>query len=308
MNEEVEQLCVKVPVKDGETIRRELISKDLIDRTLRPHAADGFLFIPVVCEVEGLSVEREFFKASKEREELARHEQIGGIVVLQDDDKVAAEKILAARPSVHTALFATSPVEGEFRTKSFKVLAGESTTRTVYTEYGKKMIVDMSAAYFSARLSNERRRLLSLMREGEDVLDMFCGVGPFPVTLGDKAGFVLANDINPYAIYLMQQNLRLNRLSNVVPMVGDAKNLPDALGDLKFDRIIMNLPFDAYEFLEAAAKLAKLGATVHLYSLVESEGEHTEDILRAFPGAKISEKFIRSYSPTSNHTVYDIEV
>ncbi|MDO5845021.1 MAG: class I SAM-dependent methyltransferase family protein [Methanocorpusculum sp.] len=305
MSEEVEQWCVKVPLSEGESKRRELISSGLADRNFRPRAENGFLLIPVLSEIDGAV--REIFKETQAREELARHEQVGGIVILQDDDVEGAKKILAARPSVHTALFATSPVEGEFRTKTFKVLAGVDTTETIYTEYGKRMIVDMTAAYFSARLSNERQRLLSLMREGENILDMFCGVGPFPVMLGAKAGFVVANDINPSAVYLLQKNLGLNRLKNVVPMVGDAKNLPYELGDLKFDRIIMNLPFDAYEFLEAASKLAKPNAIIHLYSLVEKDGEHMEDIRRAFPDAVITEKFIRSYSPTSWHAVYDIE-
>lgn len=306
MNDKREQWCVKILLSEGESKRRELISSGLADRTLRPRAENGFLLIPVVEEIEGVS--KELFTETQTREELARHEQVGGIVILQDEDVEGAKKILEARPSVHTALFATSPVEGEFRTKTFKVLAGVDTTETIYTEYGKRMIVDMTAAYFSARLSNERQRLLSQMKEEENILDMFCGVGPFPVMLGSKAGFVVANDINPSAVYLLQKNLKLNHLKNVVPMIGDAKNLPNLLGDLKFDRIIMNLPFDAYEFLEAASRLAKPNAIIHLYSLVEKEGEYTEDILRAFPNAKITEKFIRSYSPTSWHAVYDIEV
>ena len=303
---ETEQWCKKVPISEGETIRRKLIADGVLDRTLRPRVEDGFLLIPVVSESEGTI--REMFTVGKEREELARHEQVGGLVILQDDDVEAAEKILKARPNVHTALFAVSPVEGEFRTKSFKVLAGEKTTATIYNEYGHRMYVDLSAAYFSARLSNERQRIFSQMKEGEMILDMFAGVGPFPVILGKKAKLMICNDLNPEAIVLMQKNLKMNHLKNVVPMIGDAKILPDVLGNLRFDRVIMNLPFAAYEFLEAAACLAKPGATIHLYSLVEREGEHTEDILRAFPNAKIFEKSIRSYSPTSWHAVYDIEV
>ncbi|MDO5846068.1 MAG: methyltransferase domain-containing protein [Methanocorpusculum sp.] len=299
------QWCIKVPVQEGEAMRRRLIAEGAVDRTLRPRAEDGLLFIPLCAPREGAM--QELFAKTHAREELPRHEQVGGLVILQDDDPEGAARILANRPNVHTALFATSPVEGEFRTRSFKVLAGRDTTETLYTEYGKRMTVDLTAAYFSARLSNERQRLLSLMHDGEMVLDMFAGVGPFAVMLGGRAGFMVANDINPSAVYLMQKNLRMNRISNVAATLGDAKHLPEMLAPLKFDRIIMNLPFAAYAFLEAAAKLAKPHAVIHLYSLVEREGEHTEDILRAFPGARITEKFIRSYSPTSWHAVYDIE-
>lgn len=306
MTEEVIQWCIRVPIQEGEAMRRQVIADGAADRSLRPRAEDGFLLIPIRERREG-AVQMPFL-ASPKREELARHEQVGGLVILQDDDVEGARKILECRPNAHTALFATSPVEGEFRTRSFKVLAGIDTTETLYHEYGKRMYVDLTAAYFSARLSNERQRLLSQMREGERVLDMFAGVGPFAVMLGSKASLMVANDINPSAVYLMQRNLRLNKIKTVAATVGDAKNLPSMLSPLKFDRIIMNLPFAAYEFLEAAAKLAKEQCTIHLYSLVEREGEHNEDILRAFPNARIVEKFIRSYSPTSWHAVYDVEV
>jgi len=300
------QWGVKVPLSEGETWRRKLISENLYDRTYRPFVADGFLYIPVISPIDGAT--EMTFPCSPVREDLARHEQVGGLVILLDDDKEAAAQILKNRPNVHTVLYATSPIEGEFRTRSFKVLAGKETTQTTYTEYGHRMIVDLSAAYFSARLSNERRRLLSLMHDGEQVLDMFAGVGPFAVTLSSKCRLMVANDLNPRAIELMQQNLRINKIANVVPMVGDACNLPTLLSSLKFDRIIMNLPFAAYAFLEAAAKLAAPKCTIHLYALVERDGEHTADILRVFPQAKITEKYIRSYSPTSWHVVYDVEL
>jgi len=300
------QWGLKVPLSEGETWRRKLISDNLYDRTYRPFVAAGFLHIPIVNEIEGAT--EMLFPCSPVREDLARHEQVGGLVILLDDDKEAAEQVLKNRPNVHTVLYATSPIEGEFRTRSFKVLAGKDTTQTTYTEYGHKMIVDLSAAYFSARLSNERRRLLSLMHDGELVLDMFSGVGPFAVTLSSKCKLMVANDLNPRAIELMQQNLRINKIMNVVPMVGDACNLPRLLPTMKFDRIIMNLPFAAYAFLEAAAKLAAPKCTIHLYALVERDGEHTADIRSVFPHAKITEKYIRSYSPTSWHVVYDIEL
>lgn len=305
-NTDVLQWCVRVPIHEGEAMRRQLIATGAADRTLRPRAEDGFLLIPILEPRVG-AVQMNFV-ASPAREELARHEQVGGLVILQEEDYEGAEKILKNRPNVHTALFATSPVEGEFRTRSFKVLAGANTTETLYHEYGKSMIIDLTAAYFSARLSNERQRLLSQMKEGEKVLDMFAGVGPFAVMLGNKAGFMVANDLNPAAVCLMQRNLRMNKIKSVVASIGDAKDLPKMLSPMKFDRIIMNLPFAAYEFLEAAAKLASERCTIHLYSLVEKEGEHTSDIIRAFPDAKITEKFIRSYSPTSWHAVYDIEI
>ncbi len=303
MPEMISQWCVRVPLQEGEVVRRRLIAENLIDRSLRPRVEAGVLLIPVLSGTESAE-----FVRNAPVEDLPRHDQIGGIVILQEKDVAGARKVLAARPSAHTALFATSPVAGEFRTRTFEVLAGVPTTQTMYHEYGRRMLIDLSAAYFSARLANERQRILSRMREGERVLDMFAGVGPFPVMLGRKASFVVANDLNPEAVSFMQRNLRLNHLRNVLPMLGDARHLADIFSPMRFDRIIMNLPMNAPAFLDAAAPLAASGTTVHLYSLVEREGEHDADILRAFPDAVIHERVLRSYSPTSWHAVYDIEV
>ena len=115
-------------------------------------------------------------------------------------------------------------------------------------------------------------------------MDGLARVGAFPVMLGGSASFVIANDINPGAVLLMQKNIRLNHLTNVVPMLGDARNLARILAPMKFDRIIMNLPMDAAEFLPESAKLAKPGTIVQLYSLAEREDEHTADILHMCPG------------------------
>ncbi|HJJ99249.1 MAG TPA: methyltransferase [Methanocorpusculum sp.] len=301
-----DQWCLRVPLQDGEAARRCAIAENILDRTLRPRSENGFLLIPVLSPREG--EQRAEFAENHVIEDLPRHEQIGGIVVLQDDDPTGAEIVLASRPSTHTALFATSPVEGEFRTKTFKILAGEPTTETIYHEYGHRMAIDLTAAYFSARLASERQRILSQMQPGERILDMFAGIGPFAVILGGSAELVIANDLNPDAVLLMQKNIRLNHLTNVLPMLGDAHNLAKVLAPMKFDRIIMNLPMNAAEFLPVAAPLTKPGTTVHLYSLVKAEGERNAEILRVFPGAKITERVVRSYSPTNWHAVYDIEV
>ena len=89
---------------------------------------------------------------------------------------------LRSRPSLHTVLFPLSEVEGEYRTRRFEVLAGEPTTRTTCTEYGNRLVIDLSLAYFSARLSTERQRIAGLMEEDECVLDMFAGIGPFAIS------------------------------------------------------------------------------------------------------------------------------
>jgi tRNA (guanine37-N1)-methyltransferase len=241
-----------------------------------------------------------------ERQVLPRHELVGGIAIMQDHDSKGAEKILHSRPSLHTVLFASSEVCGEYRTREFEVLAGVPTTRTEVVEYGHRFTVDLSKAYFSARLSSERQRILEQVTGNEMILDMFAGVGPFAITLAARATLVVASDINPQAIILMLENCARNRTENVLPVLADAHHLSGSL-PWRFDRIVMNLPLSGTEFLPEAFRLCKAGGMIHFYSLVSAEGEHLEYIHK-LGGTVIAERVVRSYSPGQWHAVYDVRV
>ena len=300
----VEQWCIRVPVQRGEELRRILIEEGVLDLSLKVRRDGSHLFLPVMEQREGTV--RDDFEPQPERLVLPRHELVGGIAIMQDHDPAGAEKILASRPSIHTVLCATSVVSGEYRTREFEVLAGIPTTRTDVIEYGHRFIVDLSTAYFSARLSSERQRILSRMGDNETVLDMFAGVGPFAITLAARAALVVASDINPQAIILMLANLAQNRTKNVLPVLADAHHLTASI-PWRFDRIIMNLPLSGTEFLPDAFRLCKPGGKIHFYTLVSAEGEHRACI-QGLGGEVIAERVVRSYSPGQWHAVYDVKV
>ncbi|NLA31859.1 MAG: methyltransferase [Methanomicrobiales archaeon] len=302
MNEE--GWCLRVPKREAETVRRRLLEEGLLDRRHRPRPEGDAILLPVTDEVTGAVRRR--FKALPERAELPRHELMGGIAIMQDDDPAAARVLLASRPSLHSVLLPASSVEGEYRTRRFSVLAGTPTTRTRVIEYGLRFDVDLAHAYFSARLATERQRILGEMRKGERVLDMFAGVGPFAITLAEKARVVFAADLNPAAVHLLIHNIILNRRANVIPMLADAAHIA-GIGFVPFDRIIMNLPLAAPHFLAAAAGLCREGGTIHLYALEEEEGEHLPAI-RAITAGEVTERMVRTYSPGKWHAVYDIVV
>jgi tRNA (guanine37-N1)-methyltransferase len=144
------------------------------------------------------------------------------------------------------------------------------------------------------------------MGDNETVLDMFAGVGPFAITLAKRAVLVFASDINPDAILLMLANLAQNRTKNVLPVLADAHHLPASI-PFRFDRIIMNLPMSGIAFLPDAFRLCKPGATIHFYTLVSAEGEHTARITE-MGGIVVAERVVRSYSKAQWHAVYDIVV
>ena len=298
----VEQWCIRILAQRGEEVRRELIAEGTLDLSLKVRREGSELLLPVT-EQRG-NAERCDFEPLPERLVLPRHELVGGIAIMQDCDPEGAERILASRPSLHSVLCAASEVSGRFRTRGFKVLAGIPTTRTEVIEYGHRFTVDLSAAYFSARLSSERQRILSQMGDHETVLDMFAGVGPFAITLAARAALVVASDINPQAITLMLANLAQNHTKNVLPVIADAHHLP-AIIPWQFDRIVMNLPLSGSAFLSDGFRLCKPGGILHFYSLVSKENEHS-DRIHELGGEIIDERVVRSYSPGQWHTVYDV--
>ena len=300
----VQQWGIRVPARQGEEGRQVLIREGALDASLKVARDGDYLILPLTGPREG--AEEFEFEAHPGREPLPRHELVGGIAILQEDDPAGAEKILASRPSLHTAVFATGEVSGEYRTREFVHLAGRNTTRTDVTEHGHTFTVDLAGAYFAARLSTERQRILDQVQEGEIILDMFAGVGPFAITLAGKAALVVASDLNPLAVRLMIENIRKNRVRNVLPVLADARRLAPVL-PWKFDRVVMNLPLAGTEFLQDAFLLCRPGGTIHFYALASAEGEYATCI-RELGGTILAERVVRSYSPGQWHAVYDIRV
>jgi tRNA (guanine37-N1)-methyltransferase len=299
-----EAWCIRVPKSGGEKRRLELLREGLLDPTLVIRTEGDELLFPVKKPCEGCG--KALFGEIPERPDLPRHDLVGGIAILLEGGREEAELLLGSRPSIRTVLSPEGPVEGEFRTRKFTVLAGEPTTRTRYTEYGLRFEIDLALAYFSPRLSCERQHVLGLMDAGERVLDMFAGVGPFAITLAARAAVVYAADINPGAVGLMLENIGLNRAGNVLPLLADAARLPGIL-PRGFDRVVMNLPFGAVRFLDAALALCRPGGIIHLYAMVGKECALAPD-LEGKGLAILGERVVHSYSPAEWLAVYDLEV
>ncbi|MDD1667763.1 MAG: class I SAM-dependent methyltransferase family protein [Methanomicrobiales archaeon] len=298
--------CLRVPKSVGEKQRLQLLREGRLDTSLLLRRDGADLLLPVKEPCGGC--ERALFEEVPERPDLPRHDLVGGIAVLLEPDAGVrgAELLLGSRPSIHTVLLPEGPVEGEFRTRRFSVLAGTPTTRTSYTEYGLRFEIDLSLAYFSPRLSGERQRVLGLMGKGERVLDMFAGVGPFAITLAPRAGIIYAADINPGAVGLMLANIALNRAGNILPLLADAARLPGILPP-GFDRVVMNLPFGAVGFLDAALALCRPGGAIHLYAMVGEEGA-LAPVIREKGCRILGERVVHTYSPGEWLAVYDLRV
>jgi tRNA (guanine37-N1)-methyltransferase len=193
---------------------------------------------------------------------------------LEPHQDLVGDAILKLHKNVRTVLAKAGSVSGTFRLREFTFVAGERKTKTVHREFGCQFHVDVAKAYFSPRLSHEHMRVASLVQAGETVVDFFAGVGPFSVLIGKRNPNVrvYALDINPDAVELLKVNVRANRVENrVFPIFCDARKLAATKLKGSADRVIMNLPETAIEFVDAACQTIKpQGGVIHFYGFVRS--------------------------------------
>jgi tRNA (guanine37-N1)-methyltransferase len=204
-----------------------------------------------------------------------------------------AEAVMAAHRSVKTVLAQASAVSGEFRVRRLEYVAGERKTCTVHRESGCLFSVDVEKCYFSPRLSYERMRVARLVEDGETVVNMFAGVGCFSIVMAKHAEVekVYSIDINPEAVRLMRENVRVNRVyGRVVPILGDAGEVVEERLRHVADRVLMPLPAKSLEYLPyALLALKERGGWVHYYGF-----EHAAKCEDAVDKArvKVSEKLL----------------
>ena len=180
---------------------------------------------------------------------------------LEGHKKTVGEAILKTHKRVSTVLAKSGAVEGLYRLREFEVIAGVEKTATVHREHGCVYHVDLAKAYFSPRLSHEHNRVAGQVRDGETVVDMFAGVGPFSILIAKERENVkvYAIDVNPDAVEFLKSNIAINRVERkVMPVLGDVRQVVKERLIGVADRVIMNLPEKAIEYVDVACEACLL--------------------------------------------------
>ncbi|MCK4613928.1 MAG: class I SAM-dependent methyltransferase family protein, partial [Thermoplasmata archaeon] len=309
MTEDVKRLAIRVRKSRGEEIRRSLLDMGELDTTLRIGKDGDFLLFPLREDTrlseniengrlwgKGIGIVSLGFEKIKERmvggyreclnglPEGSRpflpssFDVIGDLVVIKLQREVEpfggniASAILESHPGIR-GVFQDLGVKGSFRIRVLRHLAGENRTLTIHKEYDMRLKTDIAKVYFTPRLAGERHRLSRMIGKSERVLDMFAGIGPFSIALAraSPASEIHAVDANPDAIILMEENIRLNKVENIIPHQGDARELTPALGGKRpFDRALMNLPHSSLEFLDTVLDVMGYG-WIHLYDILKRD-------------------------------------
>lgn len=242
---------------------------------------------------------------------------IGNIVILEIPEDLEGFKDLIGEAALkftkRKAVFRKkSEIKGIIRTRELEYLAGEDISKTIHQEFGCKLMLDVKKVYFSPRLATERKRVADQVKDGEIIVDMFAGVGPFPVLIAKNHNAkIYAIDINPEAYRYMQKNIALNKVQNkVIPILGDVREvLKDK--NIKADRIIMNLPGSAFEFLDSAFNTVKNGGIIHYYEFSECFEKPVERIKNTAYPRKVEildKRKVRSRSPGKWHIGIDARI
>ncbi|XP_017319020.1 tRNA (guanine(37)-N1)-methyltransferase [Ictalurus punctatus] len=178
--------------------------------------------------------------------------------------------IMDKNPGVTCVVNKTNTIDSTYRNFQMEVLAGESNMVAKVKENGVSYEFDFSRVYWNPRLGTEHERVVSLLRRGDLVFDVFAGVGPFAVLAARRGCSVFANDLNPESYKWLQHNAKLNKVESKLTSFNlDGREfiqgpLRERLPDLikRSDsssavHVIMNLPALALDFLDAFRGLLK---------------------------------------------------
>lgn len=326
--------CVRVPKREGEPVRSKLAAEGNLDLDSRIRVDGDHLLIPILCdffedyevidaEMEGQGHRpKDYRDVAQVPDDLkgtlpSSFDVVGDVAMIKLPDELLPYKgtignaLLEVNHSLRT-VFLDSGVKGEFRIRDLEQIAGSGSSETVHKEFGVRLYTDPSRVYFNPRLSTERSRIASLVKEGEVIIDMFAGVAPFGTVICRMANpeVVYSIDLNPDAEHFARLNAERNHVGQIVPMTGDSSKL---VYDLPMaDRIIMNLPQIADRFLHYAMDRLKVGGVVHMYKIIEREEfprfcDALEEEMKGF-GHIISIQWseLKTYSPTMS--VYSMDI
>lgn len=218
-------------------------------------------------------------------------EHLGEVVIVRRNvldyitPRDLVDRIKAVYPRVR-AVWIKEETCDSFRKPLLRLLWGEEIREVVVKEYGLLFKVKLGEVYFNSRLAEEHRKVASMIKHGEVVLDAFSGVGGFAIHAAAlRQVLVFANDLNPVAYELLVENLYLNRRrlrGVVVPLNMDTRDLVGVLREGSVDRIIADLPHQSLEYADVYEKLLRPRGVLHIYVLSKLSENIEELVLEKF--------------------------
>lgn len=218
---------------------------------------------------------------------------------------------------VTTVLRRAGETAGELRIPHLEMIAGDD-AHTEVVEYGIRYRLDAQQILFARGNRTERHRAGTVTQPGEVVADLFAGIGYFslPAAVAGRARRVWAVEKNPIAYQFLQENVRINHVSDRVECLrGDNREVD--LPARSCDRVFLGYLPDSVPWVpRALALLRPEGGTVHVHLVVgtrEGPREAETKVRRAAARAggtveQATPRVVKAFGPGREHVVVDLTV
>ena len=240
-----------------------------------------------------------------------KYKKIGDVLILDNDDLDDDYAALSKKHNVKT-IMRIDHIQGTKREPVYEILYGGE-TETINKENGCLFKLDLAKVMWSKGNNNERLRIAKLVEDDEIVLDMFAGIGYFSIPIGvySNAKHIYSIEINPNSYFYLNENIRLNKLTNVTPILGDCKEITPKY---KADRIVMGYVKTTHHYLKVAIDSLNEGGILHYHETVPEKLMKTRPVDRIVSQAgnrdvellKINK--IKKYAPGVEHVVVDARI
>jgi tRNA wybutosine-synthesizing protein 2 len=238
---------------------------------------------------------------------------IGDILVIKGDIE-NPEKLLET-PGVNR-IVKLGRISGLKREPDVEMIIGEG-TETIHRENKCSFKLDISRIMWSKGNTTERKRMSTIAKQGETIVDMFAGIGYFsiPMAVHSKPRKIYSIEINPISYGYLCENVHLNKVEGILePILGDCREIaPRGIAD----RVLMGYIGNTNEYLDVAMDVLKEGGIIHYHESVPDKLKFTRPVDRINEAAIaadremveiVNKRIIKPYSPGVYHVVVDAKI
>lgn len=244
----------------------------------------------------------------------ASYQRLGNVCFIKLDKNLHKHKAFIGKTILELfpqfkAVCLQKRISGKFRKPEIELIAGNLPKEIFVKENDCIFKFNPKEVMYSQGNHYEKKRMIKEVKDGEIIADLFAGIGYFsiPIAKAHPKIKIYAIEINPLAFKYLEENIRLNYLSNVIPMFGDCTKVIEKLP--KADRILMGLIPSCKKYIPAAMKITKRGTIIHYHGTAKENEE--KNLLKDFSKYKIkliALRKVKSFKPNINHVVLDVLV